>query len=71
MECKLNPEVASGIKSVGYNGDPDHDIMNRLNEYIKSWNLTAHIDHTFSLKEAREAHLALEQHYLGKLCFKL
>lgn len=65
------PEVAFGIKSVGYNGDPDHDIMNRLNEYLKSWNLTAHIDQTFSLKEAREAHLALEQHYLGKLCFKL
>ncbi|WP_245544994.1 NADP-dependent oxidoreductase [Lentibacillus jeotgali] len=65
------PEVASGIRSIGYNGDPDHEVMCRLNKYIKLWNLTAHIDQTFLLKDARDAHLALNNHYLGKLCLNI
>ncbi|WP_010531153.1 quinone oxidoreductase family protein [Lentibacillus jeotgali] len=65
------PKVPFGIRAIGYNGDPDHEIMRRLNNYIKLGNLTAHIYQTFLLKDACDAHLALNNHYLGKLCLKV
>ncbi|WP_087974897.1 quinone oxidoreductase family protein [Oceanobacillus rekensis] len=63
-EPKFRPE----IKSIGYYGDPDSEIIKRLYHYINTNKMTVHIEQTFLLKDARSAHLALNNHYLGKLC---
>ncbi|MEK3889415.1 quinone oxidoreductase family protein [Bacillus sp. FSL K6-3431] len=65
------PQARTGIKSFGYNGDPDYEILQRLNHYINSSHITVNIDRSFSLEDCREAHLKLDNHYLGKLCLKV
>lgn len=65
------PQVANGIKLIGYNGEPDPDIIARLNNYIRLNNLSVHISKTFLLEDAQNAHLALNSHYLGKLCLQV
>ena len=61
------PEVNSGV----YNGDPDPEIVHRLNNIINSGKLRVHIDKIFSLENAYAAHLALSKHYTGKLCLQV
>ena len=65
------PKVQSGIRLIGYNGDPDPEIIQRLNKYINSCNLRVHIDKMFLLEDACNAHLSLNKHYLGKLCLQV
>lgn len=65
------PTVSNELNMIGYNGEPDADIINRFNNYIKTGNIKAYIDKTFLLDEASIAHIALEKHYLGKLCLKI
>jgi len=66
----IHPELQArdGIQVSGYNGEPDPDILRRLHHYIETSRITVHISHSFLLEEAREAHIALHRHYLGKLC---
>ncbi|WP_298833145.1 NADP-dependent oxidoreductase [uncultured Planococcus sp.] len=59
------------VKAVSYNGDPDADIISRFTHYVKSGNVRAHIDHSFPLEQASSAHLALKEHYIGKLGLKI
>jgi NADPH:quinone reductase len=56
---------------LGYNGDPDGEIIQLLNEYIESSSITVHIDKTFPLAEVKAAHETLEKHYLGKICMRI
>ena len=63
-ECK-------GFKTVAYNGDPDADIISRFVHYVKSGNVKAHVDKVFTLEQASDAHVALQQHYLGKMILKI
>ncbi|WP_025852555.1 quinone oxidoreductase family protein [Paenibacillus ehimensis] len=69
----IHPALQAGdrIKVSGYNGEPDPEIISRLHHYIKNGPLSVHIDRTFLLEEARDAHLALDNHYLGKICLKV
>jgi NADPH:quinone reductase and related Zn-dependent oxidoreductases len=59
------------IELAGYHGEPDPDIIGRLHERIRSGGIKVLIDRVFDLEEARQAHIALRQHYVGKLCFKI
>lgn len=63
--------TTANIKSTGYHGEPDLEIIERLHHYIAVNKLSAHISHTFTLKDAHEAHTALNNHYLGKLCLQV
>jgi NADPH:quinone reductase-like Zn-dependent oxidoreductase len=65
------PTVSDKIKMSGYNGEPDSDLINRFNYYIKTGKIKAHVHETFILDDACAAHIALEKHYLGKLCLKI
>ncbi|ANY71155.1 zinc-binding dehydrogenase [Paenibacillus ihbetae] len=69
----ISPElrIPPGIKAAGYNGEPDPEIIARLQRYITQYKLTVHISHVFALKEANWAHAALHQHYVGKICLKV
>ena len=64
-------ETRPDINLVGYNGEPEPGIIQRLNNWIGSGKLSVHIDEVFLLKDAYKAHLTLEEHYVGKLCFKV
>lgn len=61
------PKVPDGATGSGYDGRPDREIFEALNRLMESGPFTVHVDRTFSLGEASEAHRALKQHYLGKL----
>jgi NADPH:quinone reductase-like Zn-dependent oxidoreductase len=63
--------TAVNIKATGYHGEPDPEIIERLHHYIAVNKLSAHISHTFALKDAHEAHIALNNHYLGKICLQV
>lgn len=65
------PQATTEISIIGYNGEPEPEIIQRLNSWISSGKLKVHIDEVFLLEDAYKAHLALENHYVGKLCFKI
>lgn len=65
------PDTRPDITLIGYNGEPEPEIIQRLNNWISSGKLKAHIDGVFLLKDAYKAHLTLKEHYVGKLCFKI
>lgn len=64
-------QARDGIIVSGYNGEPDTDIIRRLHHYLENDQITVHTSRTFLLEEARDAHIALTNHYLGKLCLKV
>lgn len=65
------PESRSDISLTGYNGEPEPEILQRINNLISSGKIKAHIDEVFLLEDAYKAHLALNNHYLGKLCLQV
>ena len=65
------PDARPDIRVIGYNGEPEPEIIKRLNHRIRSGKIKVHIDKVFSLENACKAHLALHHHYVGKLCFKI
>jgi len=68
----IRPEPAhrEGKRLTGYNGDPDPGIVRRLHKHLEA-GLTVHVDRTFELEEVREAHAAMDRHYVGKLCLRI
>lgn len=64
------PMGRSGVRVSGYNGEPDAEIIERLNRLIESGPFEVHIARTFPLEEAADAHRALGEHYLGKLALR-
>jgi NADPH:quinone reductase-like Zn-dependent oxidoreductase len=66
------PEVNSGIEVLPYNGEPDREIIQRLNALIVGCKIKiVHVDRVFPLTEVIEAHKALNEHYIGKLALKI
>ncbi len=65
------PDTRPDISLIGYNGEPEPKIIERLNNWISSGKLKVHIDEVFLLKDAYKAHLILKEHYVGKLCLKV
>lgn len=64
-------QTRDDISLTGYNGEPEPEIIQRLSNKISSGKLRVHIDEVFLLEDTYKAHLALENHYLGKLCLKV
>lgn len=65
------PQAITDIKLIGYNGEPEPEIIQRLNNWISSGKLKVHIDGVFLLEDACKAHMALNNHYVGKLCLQV
>lgn len=65
------PDTRPDISLIGYNGEPEAEIIQKLNNWISSGKLKVHIDEVFLLEDAYKVHLALSNHYVGKLCFKV
>lgn len=65
------PEKRSDADIVGYNGEPDKEIISRLHRYIENGEITPHVDKVFDLDKVQEAHKHLVEHYVGKLAIKI
>src|SRR5262249_27486618 len=64
------PKTPNGVKAEAYDGMPDPQAIKKLNTLIEAGPFEVHIAHTYSLDEAKEAHRALNKHYLGKLALR-
>ncbi len=60
-------DPAGDNRFIAYNGEPDVDIMRRLQHAICEHQVTVHVGGTYALRDAERAHQALERHFLGKL----
>lgn len=65
------PRPVPGIDLKSYNGEPDADIIRRLNHLIEPDGFRVHIAQTFSLDQAAEAHRALNKHHPGKIALHI
>lgn len=65
------PEKRSDVDIVGYNGEPDEDIINGLHKYIERGDIIPHVDQVFELDNVKDAHKHLMEHYVGKLAIKV
>jgi len=64
------PQALSGVTIQGYDGMPDLQAIEKLNRLIESGPFEVHVDQTFPLEQAADAHRALDTHYLGKLILR-
>jgi len=65
------PEPPHGMSVEAYNGDPDREILERLNKFIDAGPFEIHVYKTFPLDEAGDAQEALEKHHLGKIALRI
>jgi NADPH:quinone reductase len=68
---QLVPKVPDGVQLSDYNGEPDADIIARLNKLIAAGPFEVHVAQTFPLDQAAEAHRMLNDSYLGKLALQV
>lgn len=64
------PLGGPGVRVSAYNADPDAAIIGRLGRLIGEGPFEIHVAQTFRLEEVKDAHRALEGHYLGKLALR-
>jgi len=60
------PKARTGIRVKQYDGMPDPVVIEKLNNLIDVGPFEVHVEKTFVLDQAAEAHGALGQHHLGK-----
>lgn len=68
----VQPEIdpRPGVAVHKYNGEPDGEIIERLNRLIGTAPFEVHIARTFALDQAADAHRDINEHYLGKLALR-
>jgi NADPH:quinone reductase-like Zn-dependent oxidoreductase len=64
------PGQRAGISLKSYDGMPNQQIFNKLNQLVESGPFEVRIAQTFPLDEALEANRKLESHFLGKIALK-
>ena len=65
------PTAPDGVTVEAYDGEVSAQLIDKLNTLIESGPFTVHVDKTFRLEEAAEAHKALTEHHLGKLALRV
>jgi NADPH:quinone reductase len=65
------PTARDGIAVEAYDGENSPALIDRLNELIDSGPFEVHVDKTFRLEEASQAHQALAEHHLGKIALRI
>lgn len=61
------PKGGAGVETIAYSGTPARLTFERLNSLIEIGPFEIHVDQTFPLAEAAQAHAATEQHHLGRM----
>jgi NADPH:quinone reductase len=65
------PTAPDGVDIEAYDGEFGKELIERLNELIESGPFEVHVDRTFRLEEAAQAHKALSEHHLGKIALRI
>jgi len=65
------PTARDGVAIEVYDGETTPALIDRLNTLIDSGPFEAHVDRTFRLEEASQAHQALAEHHLGKIALRI
>jgi NADPH:quinone reductase-like Zn-dependent oxidoreductase len=65
------PTAPDGVAIEAYDGETSRVLIDRLNALIESGPFEVHVDRTFRLEEASEAHNALNEHHLGKIALRI
>jgi len=65
------PKGSPGIKVIAYDGVPDPDVFERLNNWIAAGPFHVELGRTYQLEDAAQAHRDLTQHHLGKLVLRI
>ena len=68
---EVHPDGRTDIALESYNGDPDTEIIARLNARMNEAPIQVHVSRIFPLKDAAEAHRAMEAHHLGKMALRV
>jgi len=54
-----------------YDGDRSRTATDRLNAIIEASSFEVHVARTFPMERVKDAHRALNDHYVGKLALKV
>jgi len=65
------PTAPDGVAIEAYDGENSAALIERLNGLIDSGPFEVHVDRTFRLEEASQAHKALDEHHLGKIALRV
>lgn len=65
------PGGRSGVDVINFNGEPDHELLERFDGLVGRAPFEVHIAHVFPLAQAAEAHRALAEHYNGKIVLRI
>ena len=65
------PTAPDGVAIEAYDGETSPALIDRLNALINSGSFEVHVDRTFRLEEASQAHQALTEHHLGKIALRI
>lgn len=65
------PAAPDGVSIEAYDGEFSRALIDRLNALIDAGPFEVHVDRTFRLEEAGEAHKALNEHHLGKIALSI
>jgi len=65
------PTAPDGVEIEAYDGEFSPALIERLNALIESGPFQVHVDRTFRLEEASDAHKALTEHHLGKIALRI
>jgi NADPH2:quinone reductase len=65
------PRSPDGVEGQAYDGTPDRDAFERLNELIGSEPFHVELGRVYRLEDAAVAHREIAKHHLGKLAFRV
>ncbi len=65
------PVTSPGAKVSYYDGDRSRTATDRLNTIVEASSFEVHVARTFPMERVKDAHRALNNHYVGKLALKV
>lgn len=61
------PKVRTDVKVIAYDGLPDTEIFDHLNELIETGKFSVEISRTYAMDEMAQAMMDVQKHHVGKL----
>ena len=65
------PTAPEGVEVKAYNGQTSPEQLQKLGQLIESGPFEVHVDQSFPLAQAAQAHEKMQGHYLGKLALSI
>ncbi len=65
------PRAPDGVDARSYDGDPNREIFERLNDLVEPAPFHVELARVYRLEQAEQAHREIGKHHLGKLTFRI